>query len=249
MWRDNFSIRTWLCFGAAAQSIAFLLLGHYALVPVVVYLLFRAADTYAKTTGLKSNPRMENIIGEKFSAQFPDSSGHYGSKASSSDVCVMLLSSRTNHPLGAFAPGFAQVGAYMQQMTKELAANSQELGLLGMGGFLGTSRTTSNEVLLKAYFRSAKHVHDYAQGPLHRKAWDWWNKTVKQHPHLTIQHELYHVPAGQWESIYVNAEPNGVAATQHLVTKEDGEVVWMSPVVDARKGILKSSAGRMGRDV
>ncbi|GAB7350094.1 hypothetical protein MBLNU459_g0761t1 [Dothideomycetes sp. NU459] len=247
--RDSFSTTTWLCLGAAVQSAAFTILGKYAVVPAVAYLLYRAIVTYAMVTGLLPNTQMDGVLKDRITAQFPDSEGHYGSKASNSDVCVFLLGTRCNHPLGLVAPGFREVSDHFAAMSKDLSANADELGLLGFDSYLGTTRGTSNEIMTLFYFRTAKDVHDYSQGPVHRKAWDWWNKTVAQHPHIAITHELYQVPKGLWESVYINSNPTGVAATQHKVTKKDGEVAWMSPVVDARKGILRSSAGRMGRDV
>lgn len=79
---------------------------------------------------------------------------------------------------------------------------------------------------------------------------------MAQHPHLGIYHELYQAPRGQWESVYAQCKPLGVADTAFHVenkNKIDGdgveEGVWMSPVVDARKGVLKNSAGRMGKGV
>lgn len=103
------------------------------------------------------------------------------------------------------------------------------------------------------YFRHADDVHAFATGSLHREALNWWNKTVAQYPYLGTYHELYHVPKGQWESVYAQCKPMGVADTLHYTNNKisaDGSEdrgVWMSPVVDARKGVLKNSAGRMGK--
>ena len=36
----------------------------------------------------------------------------YGSKPANSDLCVFLIGTRSNHPLGAFGPGFKQLGEY-----------------------------------------------------------------------------------------------------------------------------------------
>jgi hypothetical protein len=90
-------------------------------------------------------------------------------------------------------------------------------------------------------------------------------------------HELYQVPKSNWESIYVNYHPTGLgafpnpptpllfppekntntttAATTDLAKTpaEDGKgpdvTTWVSPIVDASKGRLRSSAGRMARDM
>lgn len=53
-------------------------------------------------------------------------------------------------------------------------------------------------------------LHAFAQGPAHRAGWNWWNRTVKQHPHIGIMHEVYAAPKGHWENIYVNCPPFGM---------------------------------------
>ena len=91
------------------------------------------------------------------------------------------------------------------------------------------------------YFRSAAHVHEYAQGPLHREAWTYYVKHLQQAGTMGIYHEMYQVPAGNWEAIYEHMPPINLAASK--VQLKDG--TWASPVVDARKGALKTSKGRM----
>lgn len=58
-----------------------------------------------------------------------------------------------------------------------------------------------------SYWRSAGHLHAFARGAAHRKGWDWFQRSTKQHPHLGIMHELYSVPAGHWENTYLNFNP------------------------------------------
>ena len=57
------------------------------------------------------------------------------------------------------------------------------------------------------------------------------------------------------ENVYINFQPTGLGATTYL-RKGDGKVEsggvadeWISPLVDARKGKVSSSAGRLGRGV
>lgn len=104
--RNRLSTSTWLCLGAIAQGLLILVVGRIALYPAILLMLYRAFDTYAMTVGWKHNPYMDNIIPTKFSAQFPDSEGHYGNKPSNSDVVVLLIGTRCNHPMGLLAPGF-----------------------------------------------------------------------------------------------------------------------------------------------
>jgi hypothetical protein len=81
-----------------------------------------------------------------------------------------------------------------------------------------------------------------------RDGWNWWNKEVGKLPHLSIYHEVYHAPAGNWESIYVNSHLSGINSTQFkVIDKDTGIEQWTHPVVDASRGLMKTSAGRMDR--
>ncbi|KAI9815771.1 MAG: hypothetical protein M1827_002167 [Pycnora praestabilis] len=124
--------------------------------------------------------------------------------------------------------------------------------VLGMSAWTGQDRSASNQVMSVAYFRTVEGLHKFAHDPLHREAWTWWNKTLEQHPHISIMHEVFYAPKNCWEGIYINYKPTGLAATTHRATisKSDSgtEEAWLSPVVDAKRGLLRSSAGRMGRD-
>ncbi|KAJ9624515.1 hypothetical protein H2203_005250 [Taxawa tesnikishii (nom. ined.)] len=212
LWRDQFQLSTWLLMGAALQSVTALLVGRLAFLPAALVLLYRLADTYAMATGLKHNVWSDSVIRGKFSAQFPDALGNYGSTPGRNEVGVLLI---------------------------------------------GAQQTAGNASLVVMYFKNVSYVHKYAESPLHRHAVNHWNKElVKKYPHLSIYHELFQVPRGNWESIYENCPPLGLAATKHAVRGKgegegegEAEVEWMSPVVDARRGILSTSKGRMsGRD-
>ena len=122
---------------------------------------------------------------------------------------------------------------------------------MGMSTWLGAGeRPTSSEYATFSYRRSIEDIHEFALSPIHRSAWEWWNKTVKEHGHLGIMHEVFEVPKRSgWEGIYVNYHPTGLAATTKVVDegeKTEGDQQWVNPVVDARKGPYRSSRGRMG---
>jgi hypothetical protein len=77
---------------------------------------------------------------------------------------------------------------------------------------------------------------------------DWWFKTAKEHDYLAIWHEVFHAPKGHWENIYMNSHAGGMMSTTHKIfDKASGTEMWASPIVEAGKGVLKSSATRMGR--
>lgn len=152
-------------------------------------------------------------------------------------------------PLGILEPGFKDVAGKFGEMIKDLQMNAEEHGFLGQSSWFGSHHNSNNATLTVMYFKSQEDVHKYALGPLHRRTWEWWNKAIAGKKNISIYHELYQVPSGNYESIYANMQPILAAATMHPITKKDGEKAWMSPMVDARKGILKSSKGRMSRVV
>ena len=134
-------------------------------------------------------------------------------------------------------------------MAKNLDLHSEEFGFLGMTRWVnGGDRSSVNEIMQVGYFRSVEGLHKFAHSDYHRAGWDWWNKDVSKMPHISIWHETYHVPKHGWESIYVNSHLSGINSTTHkFVDPETGRTMWASPVVDASKGLLKTSAGRMSR--
>jgi hypothetical protein len=83
--------------------------------------------------------------------------------------------------------------------------------VLGYSGWTAlTEQRTSNQVMVVCYFRTLEDLHNFAHGPLHRKGWDWWNRMTKDHPHLSIMHEVYHAPKGHWENIFINNHLTGI---------------------------------------
>ena len=242
--RDQFTITTWLALGALLQSLLFLLLGRPALIPATTYILLSLANTAATTLGWKPNPLMTGVIMNKFSTAFPNADGTYGSQPADSEIVVFLIGFRNNHPLGLLAPGVKDIGDYFQSMVKNLDSHAEDFGFLGATSWLNAStRTTQNETLTVCYFQTVEGLHKFAHAEEHMKGWMWWNRHVKQWPHMSIYHETYHVPKGNWETIHVNSHVSGLPSAR--VRTEDG--LWACPMVDARRGLLKTSAGRMAR--
>lgn len=73
-----------------------------------------------------------------------------------------------------------------------------------------TEERSNSQVMLICYFRSIENLHGFAHEPLHRKAWDWWNRITKNHPYISITHEVYHAPKGHWENIFINNHLAGI---------------------------------------
>ena len=247
--RDQLQISTWLCLGAIVQGTALYFLGVLSLVPAGLLLLFRTLDTLLMTLRWKHNKSMDGVIMNKFTAQFPDDEGRYGSKPADSDVVVFIIGTRCNHPLGLLAPGFSNVNQYFGSMEKDLNKYGDEFGMLGMRICLDAAeRTTGSEIVVICYFRDIEGLHAFAHSPYHRNGWEWYNRHSKQYPHISIFHETYHVPKGNWENIYAYSHASGITSTTHKYFDQGlGTEMWASPIVDASKGLLKTSAGRMSR--
>lgn len=134
-----------------------------------------------------------------------------------------------------------------------LPAKINTILVLGQTSWTRKDERGAMEFVFISYWRSIEDLHAYAHGPLHRQAWVWWEKTLKQHDFLGINHEIYEAEKGHWENVYVNFQPTGLGATTYLRrgdgSVEDGKVgdEWISPLVQANKGPLRSSTGRLGR--
>ena len=63
-----------------------------------------------------------------------------------------------------------------------------------------------------SYWKDLPSLYAFAHSQSHRDVWDWWNSNLKggRIPHLGIFHEVYAVPKGHWENIYVNYRPFGM---------------------------------------
>ncbi|KAL4891426.1 hypothetical protein BDV59DRAFT_182636 [Aspergillus ambiguus] len=245
VFRDNFSISTWMLLGAFLQGLLCSLLPlPYAVFPTIFWLACRGLRTVLTQYGVLVNRQMENVILGKFSVQIPSRDGSLPT-SESQDVAVILLGTRSNHTLGVLGPGFKEVGQYMTKMLEQLESHGDEYGYLGQTTWIEASgRTTNNQVMVACYFRSLEAIHRYAHGPLHRDAWKWWNTITKVHPHLSIMHEVYHAPKGHWENIYINNHLVGVSAIRATGKTSGGE---LPPILDASRGSLRSQMGRIGR--
>ncbi|KAK7538492.1 uncharacterized protein J3D65DRAFT_552534, partial [Phyllosticta citribraziliensis] len=237
--RDQLTISSWLALGACLQSLLFLVAGRIALVPAFVLIFYRIVDTALMVKGIKPDPEaMDNIIRNKYTVLYPDGQGKYTGKPANKDIVVFMIGARSNHPLGLLAPGFGTMGDYFDSMCKDIEARSEEYGLLGHTNYaVQGDVSTSTETMSVMFFENFEGLHKFAHDPLHREAWNWWNRDLAKFGHLSIWHEAFHSPAGHWEGIYVNSHPRGLG--------QSGTKAYFSPIVDARKGVLKTSAGRI----
>ncbi|KAF4535305.1 Transcriptional regulator protein [Lasiodiplodia theobromae] len=253
--RNQLTISSWLALGGCLQCLLFLVGGRIAFVPAFLLIFYRIVDAALMTKGLKPNPALNDVIFNKFAVHYPDSEGKFGGKPANKDIVVFHIGARNNHPLGMFAPGFKELGDYFDNMAKDIEKRSEEYGLMGITSYTAANETaTNNEIMTVMFFENFEGLQKFAHDPLHREAWNWWNRKVNSLKHISIWHEVFRCPAGNWEGIYVNSHPRGLAATTVPLTLEKdneelgvkaGEKAHYYPIVDARKGLLKTSAGRM----
>ena len=192
---------------------------------------------------------MEDSLPGKTTAQFPDST-----VPSQKPVIVIKLAIRSNHHLGLWHKHMLAVAMLFDRMVDDLDENSEKYDYLGSNAYIANERTSSNEVMVLAYFRSYEGMHKWSHeaGGVHREAWDYWNKNImgkenaEEGRMFSIMHEIYEAPVGKWENVFINYHPSGLGATSHRV-EVDGAVKWASPLIDANRGSLRTSRGRLAR--
>lgn len=255
--RDQFTHSTWIllgaCFYALASGVLSFLLpksGFYLSAIIFTILACYVATAILQTYGILANPEMNNVIPGLTSAVVPDVDGIMPSVPAQEGIVVMFLGFKVNHPLKLLAPGAKIIGDQFQDMITALDTEEgrHKYGILGISAYLGTSDHTSNEVLHIMYWRNVEGVHAFAESDVHRVAWDYWNRTVKEHPYLSISHEIYHSNGGQHENIYGNAKPTLIGGTAFPINNgsEKHEQEWLRPLVDVNRGPLRTSKGRLG---
>ena len=165
-----------------------------------------------------------------------------------------MLGAKTNHPMNVFAPGFSKMKDFVDRMAKDLDSKAPDNGFLGQTAWFNRDKNGCVQFNLISYWRTIEDIHGFAHDALHFEAWQWWEQMFKEgnSGHLGINHEIYAATKGQWESIYANFQPTGLGATTYLRRGDKlvGGVVddtWISPLVEANNGQLRTSAGRLGR--
>ncbi|KIW89596.1 uncharacterized protein Z519_09752 [Cladophialophora bantiana CBS 173.52] len=253
--KDNFSISTWLLLGGAIQILlSFIFPRSYVAFPVLLILGWNIVDAFLMQFGLKRNVWAEGVIDGKWSVGYP-SEGEteviHGNPGENGPRAVMILGARSNSPMGMFADGYKEVADRFRDMLVQLEDTREESGFMGMSTWInGGERSTGNELATISYWRSVEDIHNFALSPIHRDAWNWWNDTVSKHKHIGIMHEIFALPERQgWEGIYINYHPTGLGMTTRPVaaSEKGGEKLWINPIVDASRGVYRTSRGRMSR--
>lgn len=250
---SNFSLSTLLLAGACLQSVLVLTIQNkYALLPAFAVLVLRSLDALLITFKLKQNPYLADVIAGRVTALVPNDQGEIIGP-SAEKVAILLLGAKSNHPLGIFAPDFKEMGAWLFRMNDEFNSAHPPEGLMGQTMFERKDERGAREFVFISYWRSIESLHDFAHSGLHRATWLWWEKNIKRMDAVGINHEIFQAEPGAWENVYVNFQPTMLGATSFL--KKGDKVVggkvdeeWIHPLVNAKKGKLAKSSGRLGWD-
>lgn len=215
---SDFSKSTWLILGATLQCI---LVGalprNISVIPPLALLLYRFIKSYLIANGSLPNPAEDGITYGRQTWQVPSADGAVEQRGSKESIVVLVLAASWTHPNGRFSPGSEQVGVYFNAMWREAQENREKYGFLGNTPALGTeddgSRPDSkgSQQMFISYWKTLEGLHKFAHGDHHMKGQLWWERTAsKQFKHLGIMHEVYEVPAGNWENVYHNFRPFGI---------------------------------------
>jgi hypothetical protein len=107
--RDNFTISTWILIGCVIQGLLTLTIRpSLAVLPAFLLLTWGIIDALLMSVGLKQNTWMKDVIVGKFSVAYPaqgEARAIQGQPADNGPGAVMILGTRSNSPMGMFAPG------------------------------------------------------------------------------------------------------------------------------------------------
>ena len=127
------------------------------------------------------------------------------------EVVVFLIGMRINRfwKFHKWLP----VALAMPRMLRELKAAPES-------GFLGVESWIGNPTIALQYWRSFEDLERYAKDSarLHRPAWAAFNRAVASNCDVGIWHETYRVRPGDFECIYNNMPPFGLAKATTAVS-------------------------------
>ncbi|KAJ3219793.1 hypothetical protein HDU67_009605 [Dinochytrium kinnereticum] len=159
------------------------------LVPIVKVVL--------EEKGVVKNVEMERVL-----------KGRMASKIEG-DFVVFHLGSRVNASF--FTDATPAMGEALGKMRRELENSGPEVGYLGGEDYVGNMKDGSMTLSVQ-YWRSVKHLHDYAQdrSKEHYSPWKMMMESCRKDPRNGIWHETFLVKDGQYEGIYVNMPATGL---------------------------------------
>ena len=145
--------------------------------------------------------------------------------------------------------------------------------LLGGDLFRGgaSGRASNDTILLVLYFRNVEGLQRFTGSKVHQDASQWLRAVTttttttttktgsggeQRHPYLSAFHETFVVPAGGYETLYINTAPIllGNTFTESIDPKseeegggseQDQNLVWVSSLVDADDARLRTMEARL----
>lgn len=127
------------------------------------------------------------------------------------DFVVFIIGMRINRPLklNRWVPMAFKMSPMLQALQADPGSGllSFEFGWVNRGP------------MVIQYWRSFDHLNRFAKDPAlpHLPAWRWYNKQVRASGDVAIWHESYIVRAGEYETIYGNLPPFGLARAGELL--------------------------------
>ncbi|KAL1895441.1 hypothetical protein Sste5346_005247 [Sporothrix stenoceras] len=263
--KDAFKLHTLLAIGAGLQmAFAAAVPTPWCMLPAAALLVLAPTITVVQILlptirfrGRRlTHPFLSGIIPGRSTAHIPSpTTGRY-SPHPGQGLVVFHFGARFNHPLGVFAPGAQAMTRRFRDTLASLEDKRTEYGLLGGDLFRGgnAARTSNDTILLVLDFRDVSGLQRFAASPVHREAYEWLRQTTAdgKYSHLSAFHETFVVPAGHYESLYINTAPILLGNTHtesDSERSEDTERVWLSSLVDADDERLRTMTARLKRSL
>ena len=220
----NYTVSTWLTLGAIIQCILVSTLPrNVALALPTSIFMVRFVRGYLIAKGTLPNPVAKEVTHGRQTWQIPSADGAVASTGSTESVVVLVLAASWSHPNGYYSPGSNFMGQYMTDMWRDAADNREKYGFLGNTPPLNTQDdgvrqdSKGTNQLYLSYWKTLEGLHKFAHGSVHMKGQMWWEKgAMEEFPHIGISHEVYEVPAGNWENVYHNFRPFGISESRSV---------------------------------
>ncbi|KAJ6091768.1 hypothetical protein N7467_003737 [Penicillium canescens] len=244
---NQFSLGTLLCIGSAMQiSLCAILPLHYSAIPCATVLLISILTTIKNCFQPQANIFMTDVVPGRTTAQIPSKDGEYGPEPGKGSVVVFHLGIQYNHPLGIFAPHMLKISTKFLAMQQDILRRKDEFGLLAVQNWRGSERSSNNTLLIKYFFKDVESIHRFAQEPLHKEIWAYYNQ---HNPgHVGVFHETFITKAGGYESMYLNCHPTLLGRGEVKVkNRKDSTENWMGTLVSADTPGLRSFKSRLSK--
>lgn len=161
----NFSLTTWLLFGACLQSTLALVVAnkYYAFLPAILILTTRIINAFLIHYNIKPNPYLEAVLPGKSTAIIPNAEGNLKPMGDGQEkVAVCLLGAKCNHPFGFFAPEFMKTFKWLAEMNASFdSPDGAPGGFLGQTSWQRKDERGGMEFMFLSYWRSIEDLVGY----------------------------------------------------------------------------------------